>query len=137
MPESSWLKDNVWADLCEMAGLEGLQSHPDSFRAHLDDWQVVFDSPDPHRMPLPEPFAKVSPLERLCILRCLRRDKIELAMQDFIIEYLDERFIQPPGFDLRACYNDSTTIQPTHIRAVLGFGPEQGVGHPGRRYEHG
>ena len=49
---------------------------------------------------------------RLCILRCLRRDKMELAIQDFIVKYLDDKYIQPPPFDLRACYNDSSVISP-------------------------
>ena len=37
---------------------------------------------------------------------------MELAIQDFIVKYLDDKYIQPPPFDLRACYNDSSVISP-------------------------
>lgn len=76
--------DNVWSDLCEMAGLEQFKDIPRSVATHLTLWQAIFDSSDPHRAIFPPPFENVTPLERLCLLRCLRRDKMELAIQDFI-----------------------------------------------------
>lgn len=126
MPESEWLKDNVWSDLCDMAGLGGLlKKVPQSFIDNLAHWQKVFDSSSPHREPLPAPLDEISPLERLCILRCLRRDKIELCMQDFIVEYLDDSFIQPPPFDLKACYNDSETTTPLIFVLSSGSDPNK------------
>ena len=48
--------------------------------------RVMYVCSDPHRAQFPFPFGNVTPLERLCILRCLRRDKMELAIQDFITQ---------------------------------------------------
>jgi dynein heavy chain len=125
LPESSWLEANVWEDLCALAGLPAFKSLPSTFGEHLDEWQEVFDSSDPHKRVFPEPFTQLSSLERLCILRCLRRDKIDLAMQDFICEFLDQRFIQPPPFDLRACFNDSTVITPLIFVLSSGSDPNK------------
>ena len=61
------------------------------------DWRRVFDSNEPHKMPFPAPFTgddNITPLQRLCVIRCLRRDKMELAIQDFIVKHLDRRFIE-------------------------------------------
>jgi dynein heavy chain len=125
LPESSWLKDNAWSDLMDLAGLEQFKAIPQSFVTHLADWQEIFDSSEPHSMTFPPPFQNVTPLERLCILRCLRRDKIELSMQDFIINYLGVRYIQPPPFDLKACYNDSTIITPLIFVLSSGSDPNK------------
>ena len=100
----------MWSDLCEMAGLEQMKDIPYSVTNELNAWQAIFDSryalsvysfiygdfsfftrvmyvcSDPHRAQFPFPFGNVTPLERLCILRCLRRDKMELAIQDFITQ---------------------------------------------------
>jgi dynein heavy chain, axonemal len=122
MPASSWLELNVWNDLCALSGIKEFDALTDSFRKNLGQWQQVFDSAEPHRMEFPKPLTKVSPLERLCILRCLRRDKIELAMQDFITLYLGDKFIQPPPFDLKSCYNDS--IPTTPLIFVLSSGSD-------------
>jgi dynein heavy chain len=67
----------------------------------------------------------VQPLERLCLLRCLRRDKMELAMQDFITKFLGDQFIQPPPFDLRSCYNDSLPTMPLIFVLSSGSDPNK------------
>lgn len=125
LPESNWLEPNVWEDLLACSGLPAFRSLPETFPEHLNEWQDVFDSSDPHKRVFPAPFENLSSLERLCILRCLRRDKIELAMQDFICEFLDQRFIQPPPFDLRACYNDSTVVTPLIFVLSSGSDPNK------------
>lgn len=112
MPESSWLESNVWSDLCSLAGVKQFRSLPESFAKNLSAWQEVFESSDPQEMSLPKPFSTISLLEKLCVLRCLRRDKMELALQNFIVHYLGETFIQPPLFDLKSCYLDSVNITP-------------------------
>ena len=125
MPSSSWLEANVWSDLCYMAGLSAFKELPSTFESTLDEWQRVFDSAEPHKEKIPAPFDTCTSLQRMCILRCLRRDKVELAMQDFICENLDHRFIEPPPFDLRACYDDSTTISPLIFILSSGSDPNK------------
>ena len=125
LPNSTWLEANVWADICYMGGLPAFASLPESFQATIDEWQLVFDSTDPHKKTYPAPCDRISPLQRLCILRCLRRDKIELAMQDFITQFLGDRFIQPPPFDLKACYNDSVTNTPLIFVLSSGSDPNK------------
>ena len=128
LPASDWLEANVWSDICDCAGLPGLRELTDSFTRSMDDWRAVFESTQPHRVPLPYPYGdeeSITPLQRLCILRCLRRDKMELAIQDFIVKYLDDTFIQPPPFDLRACYNDSSVISPLIFVLSSGSDPNK------------
>jgi dynein heavy chain len=125
MPNSNWLESNVWNDLLALAGMNEFKAIPESFHKHLGAWQAIFDSTEPHRMTFPAPFEEVKPLERLCLLRCLRRDKMELAMQDFITQFLGDKFIQPPPFDLRACYNDSTPVMPLIFVLSSGSDPNK------------
>ena len=108
-----------------MAGLPFFRRLPEEFAAHVDTWKDIFDSPEPHRKTFPGTMAVVTPLQRLCILRCLRRDKIELSMQDFITKYLGEKFIQPPPFDLKSCYNDSISTTPLIFVLSSGSDPNR------------
>ncbi|CAM9108221.1 unnamed protein product, partial [Ectocarpus fasciculatus] len=125
LPQSIWLERNVWDDLCVMSGLEKFKELPILFEESLSTWQEVFDSSEPHRMAMPAPCADITPLQRLCVLRCLRRDKIEQSMQDFITEYLGNKFIQPPPFDLKSCYNDSTPVSPLIFVLTAGSDPNK------------
>ena len=70
LPESTWLERNVWADLCCLSGLPAFKAIPTSFPEHLAEWQAIFDSSEPHKLPFPEPFNNINSLQRLCFLRC-------------------------------------------------------------------
>jgi dynein heavy chain, axonemal len=125
LPESSWLEPNVWNDLCEMAGLPVFSELPAKFGNFIKDWQNVFDSSDPHEMTFPSPCENLTELQRLCVLRCLRRDKVEMGMQRFIVHYLDKKFIDPPPFDLKICYNESVPITPLIFVLSSGSDPNK------------
>jgi dynein heavy chain, axonemal len=125
MPETNWLEANVWNDLCELSGLPAFSSLPSLFQLRVEQWKAVFDSTDPHDRPFPSPCQDLSELQRLCVLRCLRRDKVELAMQRFIIRYLGEKFVDPPPFDLKVCYNDSLPITPLIFVLSSGSDPNK------------
>ena len=48
----------------------------------------------------------------MLILRCLRADKVLPAVQEFVIEKVGKRYVEPPPFDLSGSFNDSTCISP-------------------------
>ena len=125
LPESDWLELNIWSDLMYMASLPAFTEFPTAFEPEILAWQEIFDSPEPHRCAFPAPFAEVSPMQRLCVLRCLRRDKIELAMQDFISSYMEPKFIEPPAFDLKGCFDDSAPIMPLIFILSSGSDPNK------------
>ena len=125
LPESDWLEANAWSELCEMSGLDCFSDFPANFAAKIDDWKKVFDAADAHAVPFPAPYDKMSHMQRLCILRCLRRDKIELGMQDFIKDEFGQKYIEPPPFDLKICYDDSITITPLIFVLSSGSDPNK------------
>jgi dynein heavy chain len=45
-------------------------------------------------------------------LKCLRPDKMELAVQNFIVEKLGKEFIEPPTFNLAKSFKDSSVTVP-------------------------
>lgn len=67
--------------------------------------QIYFDSQTPDKESIGEPFqSKLSPFQRLLVLRCLRPDKMISSIQEFITNYLGPEFIDPPTFDIMSSY---------------------------------
>ena len=64
-------------------------------------------------MPIAEPFqSSLTPFQRLLVLRCLRPDKCISGVQTFIAERLGQRFIEPPPFELAACFKEANAVTP-------------------------
>lgn len=56
-------------------------------------------------MPLPNGYdAKLTPFERVMVLRMLRPDKVVPAISAFVTAALGGRFTEPPPFDLAGSY---------------------------------
>jgi len=43
----------------------------------------------------------------MCVLRCIRPDKIVPSISKFVVDRLGEYFVTPPAFDLAVIFKDS------------------------------
>uniref|UniRef100_A0A8C0JDY2 Dynein heavy chain n=1 Tax=Chelonoidis abingdonii TaxID=106734 RepID=A0A8C0JDY2_CHEAB len=76
------------------------------------EWRKIYDSKEPHNVPLPKPWDKtLNELQKMIILRCLRSDKMIRCIQpNLILCYIC--FVEPPPFDLTKSYLDSNSTIP-------------------------
>lgn len=64
-------------------------------------------------MPLAEPLeSRLTGFQKLLVLRCLRPDRVLAGVQDFVAVQLGSKFIEPPPFDLAACFKESAPATP-------------------------
>lgn len=59
----------------------------------------------------------------MIVLKCIRADKICLAVQNFIIEQLGQQFVEPPVFNLSKSYKDSSITTPLIFVLSAGSDP--------------
>ena len=110
---TDWLSDKSWGELCRLSDLPAFVGLSKHFAENTEKWKVLYDRSDAHNEPLPAPWHdQLKPFQRLCVLRCIRPDKVVLAIQDFVVFKLGREFVEPPPFDLKSCYDDSSVIAP-------------------------
>jgi dynein heavy chain len=115
-PDDSWLAKKTWNDMC---GLNDVETWPndwsEKFKSRLSDWEEVYNSGDP--------MAKVNEIvddicpelvafQRMSLLRSIRPDAAVSVLQLFVKDYMGQKFIEPPPFDLAASYADSHCASP-------------------------
>ncbi|KAA0164767.1 hypothetical protein FNF31_02304 [Cafeteria roenbergensis] len=121
-----WLSPKMWADLSALSELPVFgKALLDRVEAELPAFEAVFDDADPWTS-LGELFASkpaIGLFQRMCLLRCLRPDKVVQAVQVFVEAELGRRFIDPPAFDLKKCFDDSASTKPLIFVLSAGADP--------------
>lgn len=83
-----------------------------SVESNILEWQKYYDSPSPQDQNIPPTLNELQGLHKLIILRCIRPDKVVPAVQNYIVEFMSQNFIEPPVFNLSEIYMDSSCTTP-------------------------
>ena len=124
---TTWLVEKQWNEVLLLSSIPAFADYANHFCAHAAEWKKVFDSSKPHKISLPGNFDSFDRLQKLCILRTIRPDKVAISMQDFVSAELGQRYIEPPPFDLKASYDDSTSVTPIIFVLSPGADPISGL----------
>ena len=123
-PAPSWVTEKVWIEIVNCARLPAFAGFDNAFTANVEHYRSYFESADAHRHKLDEKFdKKLDSFQKLLITRCIRPDRFMLGVADYVAEQLGQRFIEPPPFDLAACYAESSVTSPLVFVLSSGADP--------------
>jgi hypothetical protein len=117
------MTDKMWGDLLGLGSVESMKGFDKSVEAKLVLWESIYTSTTPHKEIEEILGEEVFPFGKLMILRCLRPDAVIPAVMDFVSAQMDQKFIEPPPFDLQACYADSRCDTPLIFVLTPGADP--------------
>ena len=115
---TQWLDDLEWVQSYKQLFImdrdipvfEGIEEYFINFNVKF---KKIFDSPDAHDEPMPGDWnTKLNSFQKMILLKCIRPDKITAAVENFVVEKMGHKFIEPPTFDLPACFADSNNTTP-------------------------
>ena len=123
-PAPSWVTEKVWIEIVNCARLPAFAGFDNAFVSNVEHYRSYFESADAHRHKLDEKFdKKLDSFQKLLITRCIRPDRFMLGVADYVAEQLGQRFIEPPPFDLAACYAESSVTSPLVFVLSSGADP--------------
>ena len=70
---------------------------------------------------------KLSDFQKICVVRCLRADRIQFCLTQFIINSLGPRFVEPPVLDLKVAFEESISQTPLIFVLSPGVDPTQSL----------
>jgi dynein heavy chain len=127
-PLVTWLPDRIWNNLLSLDRLNGLQGIYTSFETASEEWKQWYISATPEAIQMPGDWSnKLSPMQKLCLIRALRIDRILFGASIFIASNIGHRYIEPPSFDLRAIYDTSSCKTPLIFVLSPGVDPTTGI----------
>ena len=89
-----WIDGRMWSEVCAISGAENFNGFASDFKNHLKAWRDYFDHVEPHNQPLPDKWNdSLNSFQKLCVLRCLRVDKVTDGVMDYVIEKMGQRCV--------------------------------------------
>ena len=123
-PAPDWLNERAWKELRQLSHLPKFAGLAEGFGEHQDGFKHIFDSPQPHREPMPGRWAdELDDFQKILVIRCLRLDKVAPMMQDFVSKHLGQRFIEPQTTNLSMVFPDSSASVPLVFVLSRGTDP--------------
>lgn len=123
-PAPEWIDGRMWSEITAVSCLKAFEGLAADVFSSPRKWRKIYDAPDPHTMQLPGEWStKLDSFQKLCLLRCLRIDKIPEAVMNYVMEKLGQQFVEPPPFDLMSCFKDSTVLTPLVFVLSKGSDP--------------
>ena len=81
-PSPDWISERMWKDILTLPALPKFAQLAQEFEKYSEDYKKMFDSPDPHKEPLPGHWDKdLDEFQKMLVLKCVRADKVTNAMQ--------------------------------------------------------
>lgn len=94
------------------------------FREYNKKFKKIFDSLEAHEEPMPGDWnTSLNSFEKIVLLKCVRPDSVTKAVQNFIVEKIGQKYIEPPTFRLDACFGDSANVTPLLFVLSTGSDP--------------
>jgi dynein heavy chain len=123
-PAPVWLTVDVWAGILALSDLASFSGLAESFTQHLNHFKTIYESVEPHRETLPDPWeTKLDMFQKLLILKTLRPDKLAPALEEFVSTKSGPEFNDPIQLDLKLSLKASTPISPLVFILSTGADP--------------
>ncbi|MCO5581018.1 hypothetical protein L7F22_034894 [Adiantum nelumboides] len=122
-PASEWLSDKSWGEITRLSKLSAFEHMDLHITTYPSEWKALYESLEPHKQRFPGRLSQLGSFQKLLILRCIRPDKVIPAVHEFVSDQLGHDFVQPPQFNLEACYRESSVNCPLVFVLSAGSDP--------------
>jgi len=113
-PELEWMSDGSWYAANALAKLEGFENLCNdlvSSSKRFKEW-CDFEAPEKEKFPLD--YKNLPALQRICLTRCLRRDRMTMCTEDFVEQFMGKRYIEDASAKLVNVLSETDAATPVY-----------------------
>ena len=106
----------------------------DHIETHEKEWRDWYDLEAPEQTPFPGGYSDMlDTFEQMLLLRCVRVDRVTVAITRYVIDRMSERYVQPPILDYENIFQMSNALTPVVFVLSPGADPAFDVFRLGER----
>ncbi|KAG7298071.1 hypothetical protein JYU34_018841, partial [Plutella xylostella] len=128
-----WLTAAGWGGVTALSRLEAFDGLDKDIEGATKRWQKYTEGEAPERDKLPGEWKNKTALQRLCIMRALRPDRMTYASSAFCEENLGTKFVEARTPSLEKSFEESTATTPIFFILSPGVDPLKDLEKLGRK----
>jgi len=123
-PDGEWIDGRMWTEILQLSTLPVFNGLAEAVIKEPVEWKKLFDALEPQKMSLVGDWeGRLNMLQKMCVLRTLRIDKLPEAIMDFVVSVQGQKYVEPPPFNLPSCFADSSVTTPLIFVLTKGSDP--------------
>jgi len=122
-----------WGAIKNLAAMEDFRNLDRDMENNAKRWKKFIEAEAPEKEKFPQDWKKKDALQRLCMMRCLRPDRMIYALQGFIEEKLGKKYVQNPALPFEESFKESGSSTPMFFILSPGVDPLKDVETLGKK----
>ncbi|NWT53909.1 DYH9 protein, partial [Erythrocercus mccallii] len=127
-----FLSDHSWGGIKALSSMEEFRNLDRDIEGSAKRWKKFVESECPEKERFPQEWKNKSALQRLCIMRALRPDRVPCAVRDFVEEKLGSKYVVGRSLDFATTFEESGPATPMFFILSPGVDPLKDVEKHGK-----
>ncbi|XP_040979289.1 LOW QUALITY PROTEIN: dynein heavy chain 17, axonemal [Aquila chrysaetos chrysaetos] len=128
-----FLQPQGWGGIKVLSEMEEFKNLDSDIEGSAKRWKKFVESEVPEKEVFPKEWKNKSALQKLCMLRCMRPDRMTYAIRNFVEEKMGSKFVEGRSVDLFKAYKESSPSTPLFFILSPGVDPLKDVEAVGRK----
>ncbi|XP_073435796.1 dynein axonemal heavy chain 9 isoform X2 [Dendrobates tinctorius] len=128
-----FLSNQSWGGIKALSTMDEFRNLDRDVEGSAKRWKKFVESECPEKEKFPQEWKNKSALQRLCMMRALRPDRMTYAVRDFVEAKLGSKYIVGRSLDFAASYEESGPSTPMFFILSPGVDPLKDVEKQGRK----
>ncbi|KAJ3608228.1 hypothetical protein NHX12_025278 [Muraenolepis orangiensis] len=118
-----FLSHHAWGGVKSLCSMEAFRNLDRDMEGSAKRWQKFAECECPEREKLPQDWKNKTSLQKLCVMRALRPDRMTYAVRDFVSEKLGSQYVAGRSLDFSSSFEESGPATPMFFILSPGVDP--------------
>ncbi|XP_057629488.1 dynein axonemal heavy chain 9 isoform X4 [Chionomys nivalis] len=128
-----FLSHQAWGAIKALSSMDEFCNLDRDIEGSAKSWKKFVESECPEKEKFPQEWKNKTALQRLCMMRAMRPDRMTYAMRDFVEEKLGSKYVMGRALDFVASFEESGPATPMFFILSPGVDPLKDVENQGRK----
>uniref|UniRef100_A0A8B9E0C3 DYH9 protein n=1 Tax=Anser cygnoides TaxID=8845 RepID=A0A8B9E0C3_ANSCY len=128
-----FLSNYSWGGIKALSSMEEFRNLDRDIEGSAKRWKKFVESECPEKEKFPQEWKNKSALQRLCIMRAIRPDRMTYAVRDFVEEKLGSKYVVGRSLDFATSFEESGPATPMFFILSPGVDPLKDVEKQGKK----